>query len=112
MKIIYSFNKTGYEAACWEREISEASDNQFTFIPFNHVKYLDPKLYIDSFKLDQLYQARNRSLLQLYADFETLLREQNADAVIVTNCPPYHPDFLRKLPVYKVLYSTDDPYAT
>jgi len=37
MKIVYSFNKTGFEAQCWEREIHGASNKQHEFIPFNHV---------------------------------------------------------------------------
>lgn len=112
MKIVYSFNKTGYEAEHWKKEIRAASNDQFTFIPFNHVKYLNPKLYIDSVKLDILYQSRNAELFRMYADFEAIIRAHDADAILVTNCPPYHPDFLKKIPLYKALYSTDDPGAT
>ncbi len=112
MKIVYSFNKNGYEAECWEREIRAASDREFLFIPFNHDPYLDPHLYSDSVKLDWLYQARDARLMRMYQDFEGCIRDHGAEAVIVTNCPPYHPDFLRKIDVYKVLYSGDDPGAT
>lgn len=112
MKIVYSFNKKGYEAESWEREITAASDSDFTFIPFNHGNFLDPNLYIDAVKLDQLYQMREPRLMKMYAEFEARVRDQPADAIIVTNCPPYHPDYLRRLPVYKVLYSGDDPGAT
>jgi len=42
MKIIYSFNKKDYEGKCWEREIKNSSNEEFTFIPFNHVHYLTP----------------------------------------------------------------------
>ena len=112
MKIVYSFNKTGYEARCWEREIANASSEEFTFVPFNHVHYLDPNRYLDSVRLDQLYQAQHPGLMRMYRDFETVVRDERADAIIVTNCPPYHPDYLRRLPAYKVLYSGDDPGAT
>lgn len=112
MKIIYSFNKAGIEAECWEREIRSASDENFTFIPFNHDRYLNPNLYSDAVKLDVLYQSRHPGLLRMYSEFESCIREYKADAIIVTNCPPYHPDYLRKLPTYKVLYSGDDPGAT
>jgi spore maturation protein CgeB len=112
MKIIFSYNKQGYEARCWEAEIRAASNEDATFYPFNHGVHLDPIFYDDSVKLDQLYQARAPRLMQMYAELERLIKELGADVLFVTNCPPYHPDFLRKLALYKVLYSTDDPGAT
>lgn len=112
MKIVYSFNKTGYEAECWEKEIRSASNEDYSFVPFNHEPYLDSNLYMDSVKLDRLYQARDVRLMRMYREFEGRVREEAADAVIVTNCPPYHPDFLRRIDTYKVLYSGDDPGAT
>lgn len=112
MKIIYSYGKTGYEDAVWAQEISAASDAEFTFIPFNHARYIDPYLMADAVKLDRLYQSRHPALLRMYADFKKIISEQSIDAVIVSNCPPYHPDFLKKIPIYKVLYSADDPGAT
>jgi len=112
MKIVYSFNKTGFEAQCWEREIQGASNKQHEFIPFNHVSYLCPERYSDSVRLDRLYQSRNPALMKMYADFTKCIAETGADAIIVDNCAPYHPDFLKKLAVYKVLYSGDDPGAT
>lgn len=112
MKIIYSFNKKGYEGECWEREIRGASNEEFTFIPFNHQHFLNPFLYQDAVSLDILYRARDSRLMRMYHSLEACIRENNADAMIVANCPPYHPDFLRKLDVYKVLYSADDPGAT
>jgi len=113
MRIVYSFNKSGYEAECWEREIRGASDGDNTFVPFNHGAYLDPVNYIDAVTLDRLYQSRHSALHELYMSFQACLKENKADAVIVTNAPPYHPDFLRNISgVYKVLYSGDDPGAT
>jgi len=112
MKIVYSFNKIGYEGECWTKEIKAASDEQFTFLPFNHGSYLDPTSYLDAWSLDRLYQARHPGLMQMYAALEMCIHEHGADALLVANCPPYHPDFLKKLPVYKVLYSGDDPDAT
>lgn len=112
MRIIYSFNKKGYEGECWEKEIQGASNEEFTFIPFNHQHYLNPFLYQDAVSLDVLYRARDPRLIKMYQALESCIRENNADAIIVANCPPYHPDFLRKLDVYKVLYSADDPGAT
>jgi spore maturation protein CgeB len=112
MKIVYSFNKQGFEAEVWEKGIRAASDDSVSFIPFNHQHYLNPKLYIDAIKLDRLYQARHPKLMQLYEEFEAAVNRHHADAIIVNHCPPYHPDFLRKLKTYKVLYSGDDPGAT
>jgi len=112
MIIIYSYAKTGYEGECWAREILAASNGEFSFIPFNHSRYLDLALITDAAKLDLVYQAKHPSLLRMYADFEALVREHKADAVIVCNCPPYHPDYLKNIPLYKVLFSADDPGAT
>jgi hypothetical protein len=112
MKILYSFNKTGMEAEAWNRELAAASTADLTFIPFNHGSYLDAEAYADAVKLDQLYQRRDARLLVLYRELSRSLRENAAQAVFVTNAPPYHPDYLRTLDVYKVLYSTDDPGAT
>jgi len=113
MKIVYSFNKTGYEAECWEKEIRAASDEKYTFVPFNHGAYLDPVHYVDAFTLDQRYQSRHPGLIRLYKAFQGCLEGSGADAIIVTNSPPYHPDFLKTITgVYKVIYSGDDPGST
>ena len=112
MKIVYSFNKTGYEADCWTREIKAASDGRFEFIPFNHGAHVNPDLYPDAWSLNRLYQARHTGLLKLYAELDTVIKRTGAGALIVVNCPPYHPEFLRTLGVYRVLFSQDDPDAT
>lgn len=112
MKIVYSFNKASYEAARWKGEIESASDAEYEFIPFNHDPYLGVEEYTDSFRLDRLYHLRDPRLMKMYSDLGRLIGECRADALIVTNCPPYHPDYLRKLKVYRALYSTDDPEAT
>ncbi|MGE5752662.1 MAG: glycosyltransferase [Deltaproteobacteria bacterium] len=109
MKIVYSFNKRGYEADYWSREIAAASDEGVTFIPFNHDPYLDPNLYVRAQLLDNLYYARHPGLLRMYGDLRSVLRGHQADALIADNCFPYHPDFLRTVPVYKVLRTTDGP---
>jgi len=112
MNVVFSFNKSGAEGEFWEREISAASNGDFSFFPFNHGAVLDPSLSTTAEKLDRLYQNRDPRLRKLYAAFEKRLEETRADAVIVANCPPYHPDYLRRLPVYKALHSADDPGAT
>ena len=109
MKIIYSFNKKGFEAEYWTREIMLASYEEAEFIPFNHDSYLDAGLYIRGQLLDNLYFQQNSNLLRLYSDLEKKISETNADVLLVDNCFPYHPEFLRNLKIYKILRTSDGP---
>jgi spore maturation protein CgeB len=109
VKILYSYNKRGYEAEFWSREIEAGSDNEVKFIPFNHGLFLDPQRYLRAQSLDNLYYDRNPGLMRLYAEVEARVRGERIDAIIVDNCPPYHPDWLRGLPTYKVLRTSDGP---
>jgi spore maturation protein CgeB len=109
MRILYSFNKTGFEADYWTREIAAASSGGHTFVPFNHGDYLDISRCLRAQLLDNLYFQRDRDLLHLYEVFERTLRAEAIDAVIVDNCFPYHPDYLRTLAVYRVLRTSDGP---
>jgi spore maturation protein CgeB len=109
MKIIYSFNKHGFEAAYWSKELSQASGSEFSFIVFNHGSYMNPFRYIRAQLLDNLYFAENSHLMRMYRDLERMIEQTNADAIVVDNCPPYHPDYLRDLPIYKVLRTSDGP---
>ena len=111
LTIIYSFNKRGYEADYWTREIAAASGTQATFVPFNHEPYLDPGCYSRAQLLDNLYFASHPGLERMYSDLESLTRATHADAILVDNCPPYHPDYLRRLPLYKVLRIADGPLS-
>lgn len=111
MKIIYSFNKQGYEADYWSREIAAASTSDVQFLPFNHDRHLPVREYIRAQLLDELWFAKDQRLLRLYAEFEDLLRVSRADAVLVDNCYPYHPDYLRRLSVHKVMRTSDGPIA-
>ncbi len=109
MRILYSFNKRGFEAGYWAREIAAASSSRHVFIPFNHEGYVDGGLFLRAQLLDNLYHDNYAGLMRLYADFEARLAQNRIDAVIVDNQNPYHPDYLRKLPVYKVLRTSDGP---
>jgi spore maturation protein CgeB len=109
MNILYSFNKRGVEADFWAREIAAASDATFRFIPFNHDPFLDPHRYVRAQALDNLYFARDPGLARMYRAFEEALAKHAVDAVIVDNYPPYHPDYLLRVPVYKVLRVADGP---
>ena len=109
MNILYSFNKTGFEAAYWAREIAASSGDGYRIVPFNHGAYLPPNRCERAQLLDNLYYAHDTSLERLYRAFEQALAEHRIDAVIVDNCFPYHPDYLRRIPVYRVLRTSDGP---
>jgi spore maturation protein CgeB len=109
VKILYSYNKCGYEAESWAREIEAASSSEVKFIPFNHERFLDSQFYLRAQLLDNLYYDRNPGLMRLYAEVESRVRGEGIDALIVDNCPPYHPDWLRGLSTYKVLRTSDGP---
>jgi spore maturation protein CgeB len=111
LTVVYSFNKRGYEARVWAREIAAASNERVRFVPFNHEPYLDPQRYLRAQLLDNLYHARDPGLQRLYRDFERVLADHRAQVVIVDNCPPYHPDYLRTLDVYRALRIADGPIA-
>ena len=111
MYIVYSFNKKGYEADFWQREIAAASNEEFKFIPFNHDPYLDSRLYVRAQLLDNLYFGKHPGLMRLYGDFSAFLKDHQAEAIIVDNYPPYHPEYLLQLPVYKVLRTADGPLS-
>jgi len=109
VNIIYSFNKKGYEAKYWHEEIAAASHAQYKFIPFNHDSYLDTRLYVRAQLLDNLYYEKHPGLMRMYKDLEGIIEETKAEALIVDNCFPYHPDYLRRVRIYKVLRTSDGP---
>jgi spore maturation protein CgeB len=109
MKIVYSLNKKGFEAEYWTREIAAASGGRTTFVPFNHGLYVEPARLVRAQLLDNLYYDRDPGLMRMYDDLQQVLATERADALIVDNVLPYHPDFLRNVPVYKVLRTTDGP---
>jgi spore maturation protein CgeB len=109
LTIVYSFNKEGYEAEFWQREIAAASTDEVRFVPFNHNGYLNPFLYVRAQLLDNLYHARHPGLGQLYSACEEISRRHQAAAILVDNFNPYHPDYLRNVPLYKALRTSDGP---
>lgn len=111
MKILYSFNKEGFEADFWTREIAAASTDDVSFVTFNHGTYLNAWRYNRAQLLDNLYFERDSGLERMYADLRATLARERIDAILVDNFHPYHPEFLRTLPVYKVLRTSDGPVA-
>ena len=111
MKVIYSFNKKGFEADYWTREIAAASTSEFQFISFNHDSYLNPSLYVRAQLLDNLYYQEHSGLTRMYEDITRKIHEVGANVLLVDTCPPYHPEFLRKLDIYKVLRIADGPMS-
>lgn len=111
MKILYSFNKCGAEAAFWEREIAAASDDSVTFVPFNHDPYVSTSRYLRAQQLDDLYFEHDAGLMRLYVDVEERVRDERIDVLLVDTCPPYHPDWLRTLPTFKTLRIADGPIS-
>jgi spore maturation protein CgeB len=93
------------------REIAAASDDSVNFTPFNHDSYVRTSRYLRAQQLDDLYFVRDAGLMRLYADVETRIRDERIDILLVDNCPPYHPDWLRTMPVVKVLRIADGPIS-
>lgn len=111
LTIIYSFNKRGFEAEFWTREIAAASNERYRFVPFNHDPYAPSMSYIRAQLLDNLYYDRDPGLMQMYHDVRELAEREHAAALIVDNCFPYHPDWLPSFDIYKVLRTSDGPLA-
>ena len=107
IKILYSFNKTGKEADYWEREISEAKFEEFSFIPFNHGKYINPSKHLRAQHLDNLFYSKDYEICSLYQDIVDEIKKNNINVLYVDNANPYHPEFLKNLNVFKVLRSSD-----
>ena len=109
--VVYSFNKKGYEAEYWAREIAAASNEDVRFVPFNHDPYLPVSSYLRAQLLDNLWFDKHPGLLRMYRDLERMMAESRADALVVDTCPPYHPEYLRTLDAYKVLRVADGPIS-
>ena len=109
MRVLYSYNKLGAEAEFWQSEISAASDGNVTFIPFNHGSVIGPSRYLRAQALDDLYFNGSAGLTRLYEEVRRKILSEGIDVIYVDNCAPYHPDWLRKLGVFKVLRISDGP---
>jgi spore maturation protein CgeB len=109
MKLVYSFAKRGQDAEYWCDELARCSTAEWELIPFNHGEYIQARDCTRAQLLDNAFFGAHPGLLRLYRDLEHLLAYNKADVLLVDNYPPYHPEFLRKLDVYKVLRINDGP---
>ncbi|HRJ33667.1 MAG TPA: glycosyltransferase [Fimbriimonadaceae bacterium] len=112
MKIVLSFNKPGWEGDQWTAEIERASDEHTQWIAFNHQEPVPIREMLSFDSLDRLWKRQDPRLLELYRRAQKCLDDHQADVLFVTNCPPYHPDWLAQQKVHRVLWSTDDPGST
>jgi len=62
--------------------------------------------------LDNHYFEGHSGLIRLYQDLRNIIKVEQADALLVDTYSPYHPEFLRGLPVYKVLRINDGPLSS
>jgi len=109
VNILYSFNKLGFEEEYWQDEIGRSQCVDFKYFPFNHGSDLEVKEYITAQHLDRLYSSKNPILMELYSKVEAIILDKKIDAILVDNLNPYHPEFLKKLNVYKIRRTTDGP---
>jgi len=110
LRVIYSFNKAGFEENYWRREL-DYKDDRHVIIPFNHGHFIDPSRVIRAQLLDNLYYARDKNLLRLQGALTDMIEHSGADCLIVDNAMPYHPEFLKGLNIYKVLRTSDGPLS-
>ncbi len=107
INIIYSFDKSGFEAEYWSREIGNHSNSNFKFIPFNTDEFIEaPKT---AQELDELFYKEDKGLIDLYDALNKLINKHSAKALLADNSFPYHPDFLKTIDIYKVIRLTDGP---
>lgn len=111
MRAIYSINKQGFEEQYWLRELTYTNGRD-EIIPFNHGRYVPFRRIMRAQLLDNLYFAKDPGLMALYEEIERKIKDVKADCLIVDNMLPYHPEFLRKLDVYKVMRISDGPMSS
>lgn len=109
LTVLYSHNKRGFERDYWEREIAAASGGSVRFVPFDHGTIFPVANYLRGQTLDNHWFDKNPQLLGLYNALRRVIDGERADALVVDNANPYHPEFLRRLDVHKALRTSDGP---
>jgi len=111
MKILYSFNKTEFEETYWKNELRCINDSNCEIVPFNHGSYVNISKIIRAQLLDNLFYYEDKKLIKLYNNVSKIIEEEKIDVLLVDNCFPYHPEFLKTLKVFKVMRTTDGPVS-
>jgi hypothetical protein len=112
MKILYSYNKNGYEEAYWEKELQCVNNADYKIRPFNHGHYIDSSKIIRAQLLDNAFFFQDKKLINLYQKVTQIIDEEKIDVLVVDNCFPYHPEFLKSLKILKVIRTSDGPMAS
>jgi spore maturation protein CgeB len=110
-KLLYSFNKKGFELDYWMEELSYINKN-IDITPFNHGEYIGASNYIRAQLLENLYFKNDPRLLCLYKILNSMIRKEKYDYLLVDNANPYHPDFLKNIKITKILRTSDGPTST
>lgn len=109
MKVLYSYNKNGYEEVAFKSYINKISNGPIEVFPFNHSKYLSLKYYFDANSLEHSIKFNTLKLDIFYAQVESLIKSENITHLLVDNSNPYHYSFLERLKVKKIYRATDGP---
>lgn len=109
LSVLYSHNKRGFERAYWQREIAAASGPSVRFIPFDHGALYPTANYVRGQTLDNAWFDKDPGLIALYDALRRTIEAECADALVVDNYNPYHPEFLRELGIHTVLRMSDGP---
>ena len=112
MKILYSYNKIGFEENYWKKELSCINDSNLEIIPFNHGSYISISKIIRAQLLDNLFYSEDKKIIELYKKVTKIIEEEKINVLLVDNCFPYHPEFLKSLKIFKVIRTTDGPISS
>lgn len=112
IKIIYSVGLREYERGTYNNaNFKKLNNNEYEFILFDHRNHLGG-IIENSWILDDLYRNKNKTLFKTYNELIKLINETKADILFVMSDNIYHPEFIKKLNVYTVLMSSDDPNSS
>ena len=112
LRVIYSIGLDEFSKDVGiESYYKKLSNEDYEFILFDHRQYLGCVIK-NAQELDYLYWNNDKSLYRTYGDLKKLIDKFKADILVVSTDNIYHPEFIKKLDIYKVLASTDDPNAS
>ncbi len=112
LKVIYSVGLDEIHKETYnENSIKKMSGVDYELIYFDHRKYLR-RIIENAWILDDLYRKGDTNLFKTYNELEKLIESREVDILLVGADNIYHPEFIKKLNVYTVLMSSDDPNAS